>query len=163
MNIQWGRRKYSETEFTNAWLGSLSIAQVAEKLNCNKTGGGYTTLRDTAKHLGLSKDHMTGQAWNKGVRRKSTAKSRPLEDILIANSPHRSTYSLKLRLFSAGLKQKQCEECGLTEWQGKPAPLALDHINGINNDHRIENLQILCYNCHGQTSTFGTRNRGAYN
>ena len=70
-----------------------------------------------------------------------------------------SSFKLKLKLWEAGLKPKQCEVCGLTEWCGKPAPLALDHINGNNADNRLENLRILCHNCHAQTNTFAGRNQ----
>ena len=50
-----------------------------------------------------------------------------------------------------------CTTCGINEWQGKPLTLHLDHINGINNDNRIENLRLLCPNCHSQTETYGRR------
>lgn len=161
-DINWSRRKYSKEQFIEAWSTSLSIAQVADKLGCNKTGGGYLTLRSTADSLGLSREHMTGGAWNQGNRYRPIKAKRPLAEILVENSTYTSSYSLKLRLFREGVKEKKCEICDLVEWQGKPAPLALDHANGNRRDNRIENLRILCYNCHGLTETFGTRNRGAY-
>lgn len=53
-----------------------------------------------------------------------------------------------------------CECCGNDgEWLGKKISLQLDHINGINNDNRIENLRFLCPNCHSQTDTFGGKNK----
>ena len=80
-----------------------------------------------------------------------------LEDLLIEDSPARGDH-LKTRLLNAGLLRLECYECGITSWRGKIAPLQLDHINGKNRDHRLENLRILCANCHAQTDTFCGRN-----
>jgi hypothetical protein len=58
------------------------------------------------------------------------------------------------------LLPRQCDVCSLTDtWQGKPLKLQLDHINGINNDNRLENLRFLCPNCHTQTDTFCSKNK----
>ena len=67
--------------------------------------------------------------------------------------------NIKGRLLAEGLLENQCSECGLTEWRGKPLSIQLDHINGINTDNRLENLRMLCPNCHTQTETFGARNQ----
>ena len=64
--VNWKRRKYSREEFTEAWLSSTSIAQVAKKLGCNMIGGWYLTLKVAARELGLDAAHMTGQGWNVG-------------------------------------------------------------------------------------------------
>jgi|LakMenEpi03Aug12_release.lakeMendotaPanAssembly.Ray.scaffolds.fasta_scaffold1126710_1 hypothetical protein len=64
-----------------------------------------------------------------------------------------SSYKLKRRLIRDGYKLAKCEICGLTEWNGLPAPLELDHINGLHSDNRLENLRIVCPNCHAQTPT----------
>ena len=59
------------------------------------------------------------------------------------------------------MKEKKCECCGNTEWLGKPIPLELHHINGINSDNRIENLEILCPNCHSFTENYRGLNKSA--
>lgn len=73
-----------------------------------------------------------------------------------------ASHNLKLRLFRDGYKSEQCEECKNTEWQGKKIPLELDHINGDRYDNAINNLRILCPNCHALTPTNSGKNRGKY-
>jgi 5-methylcytosine-specific restriction endonuclease McrA len=57
------------------------------------------------------------------------------------------------------LLENRCQECGLTEWLGEPLTVQIDHINGVRTDYRLENLRMLCPNCHSQTETHGIRNR----
>jgi DNA-binding CsgD family transcriptional regulator/5-methylcytosine-specific restriction endonuclease McrA len=99
-------------------------------------------------------------AWHDAVNRGAiTARPArlPLEQLLVPGRS-RNRNHLKRRLFEAGLKTRRCESCGLTEWMGKPVPLALHHVNGDSHDHRLENLQILCSNCHSLTDTWSGRN-----
>ena len=71
----------------------------------------------------------------------------------------RNRHHLKRRLLNAGLKQNRCEVCGIEEWLGAPLSMALHHVNGDGSDNRLENLQMLCPNCHSQTANFAGRNR----
>ncbi len=134
-------------------MRSTSVRQVAVALGCNYTGGGYAALLAGADDLGLPRDHMTGKAWNRGEQYRDPSPGRPLDEWLQCGTVINSS-KLKAKLFSAGVKARRCERCGITEWQGEPAPLALDHINGDTCDNRLINLRILCYNCHGLTPTF---------
>lgn len=70
------------------------------------------------------------------------------------------TGSIKKKLIESGLKNNRCEKCDNDMWNGLPIPLELEHINGNSTDHRIENLSLLCPNCHSQTMTYKGKNRG---
>ena len=103
--------------------------------------------------------HFSRGAWGKAVKRgeiRARSLRWPLERIL---SESKSRTSIKRRLLDAGLLENKCDECGLITWRGRPISIQLDHRNGVRNDHRLENLRMLCPNCHSQTSTFGTKNR----
>lgn len=81
-----------------------------------------------------------------------------MEVLLVSNRPQTSRTHLKDRLIKAGIKENRCERCGISEWRGKPLSMQLHHINGDGLDNRLENLELLCANCHSQTSTYGGRN-----
>lgn len=111
------------------------------------------------KQLGLSTDHFTGSGWNVGIRRKQTRYGTPISDLLIENSDFQS-FKLKNKLFAAKIKTTECELCGWSERSpdGR-VPVELDHINGVHTDNRIENLRILCPNCHSLQPTHRGKNK----
>jgi len=149
------RYTYSEQDLREAVKKSTSIRQVLEKLDIVPAGGNYQTTNRRIKKLNIDISHFTGQAWNKG---KVIGPKRSVEEYLVENSVVQS-FKLKGRLIAEGLKQHKCECCGITEWNGKPAPIELDHINGNHHDNRLENLRILCPNCHAQTDTYRGKNK----
>lgn len=114
------------------------------------------TVRECQARFGFSR-HTWHAATGRGALR-TRPKALPLDELLVANT-YRSRHNVKLRLLSSGLKMARCERCGLSEWRGSAVPLALHHVNGDRNDHRLENLEFLCANCHSQTDSFSGRNR----
>ena len=102
----------------------------------------------------LSTEHLLGQAHQRGKTR--LASTRRPEDILVKQDGRRRTRTVVLRraLRETGVPEK-CADCGIgPEWLGKPMTLEVDHINGDWSDDRLENLRLLCPNCHAVTSTW---------
>jgi 5-methylcytosine-specific restriction endonuclease McrA len=112
------------------------------------------TYRQAAAHFGFC-----SEAWDKAVKRGDIKPRPPGMSIpeLLSGSK-RSRPHLKARLIRARLLQNRCQACGLDSWLGQPLNMHLDHINGVKNDNRLENLRMLCPNCHSQTPTYGGRN-----
>lgn len=83
----------------------------------------------------------------------------PLEEILEGKHPYYDYCSLKRRLLRAGILKNECEECHVTQWNGKPLTMHMDHIDGNSRNHKRENLRMLCPNCHSQTPTYSRSKR----
>ena len=152
------RHKLTKEELEKIIKESLSIADVCRALNLVPAGGNYQIIKSKIKLWNIDTSHFTGQAWNVGNRFKPFCKTIPLSEILIEDSQYTSNSSLKSKLFKEGLKKNECENCGLSSWLGEKLSIELHHNNGNNSDHRIENLKMLCPNCHSQTITFRGRN-----
>ncbi|MDX6410342.1 MAG: hypothetical protein QOE13_3413 [Gaiellaceae bacterium] len=113
------------------------------------------TVRECAEHFGFSKQTWHSAALRGAVRPRPRAI--PLGELLVGNRK-RGRFNMKIRLLRAGLKDGRCEECGLMDWRGRPLSMALHHVNGDGRDNRLENLALLCPNCHSQTENFAGRN-----
>lgn len=113
------------------------------------------SVRDCARTFGFST-----ASWCEAVKRGAIVarpSATPISELLVAGT-YRGRYNLKVRLLKEGLKSGRCERCGVRSWLGRELTLALHHVNGDRNDNRLENLQLLCPNCHSQTDTFAGRN-----
>ncbi|HEX6117205.1 MAG TPA: HNH endonuclease signature motif containing protein [Solirubrobacterales bacterium] len=130
-------RRYDWAEIQRAYDSGLSVRECAARFGFNLA------------------------SWHKAVLR-GAIEARPaamaIEQLLVKGRTQTNRSHLKQRLLSDGLKRNRCERCGLTEWQGKPLNMQLHHRNGDGTDNRLENLEILCPNCHAQTDTYGGRN-----
>jgi len=151
--------RYTKETLIKIVKESYSVRMVLNKLNVRTCGGNYKTLRNKCEEWDIDTSHFTGAAWNQGERYRKVLEPTPLDIILVKNSSYTSSTHLKYRLIREGLKEYKCEECSLITWRGKIIPLELDHINGCTRDNRLENLRILCPNCHSQTSTYRNKNK----
>lgn len=133
---------FSKEEFEKIYYESDSLQEAANKLKMH-----YNTFRKYIKKFNL-KIKNTPKI---GLKYK-------LEDIFNGLYPQYPTSKLHKRLIKEGIKEHRCEKCKNTEWQGCSIPLELHHKNGNRTDHRLENLELLCPNCHAQTDTFKAKN-----
>ena len=153
-----GKRSWTKDDLIKAVKKSKSNRQVLFHLKLVEAGGNYEQIKKYLKLYNIDTSHFTGQSWNKGLKGRYL----PIvlmKDVLKINSDYQS-YKLKIRLFIEKIKQPKCEECG---WAKKSEdgriPVELDHINGDRYDNRIENLRILCPNCHSLKLTHRGRNK----
>jgi len=144
----------------------VSVAAVTRDLGLAINGRAATEVSARIKSLGLDTSHFTGAAWTRGktcetddTLRRARAKLRLRdEDVFVANSPLYAGSALVPRLMERGWPYA-CAWCGISRWRDKRLVLHLDHANGIHNDNRLENLRLLCPNCHSQTETYSNRRR----
>ncbi len=149
--------KLTDGEFINLVKSSLNIAEVLFKLGYTVKGNswGYSQIKQRMVDLNLSGKDFRGKS---GMLKCSEQLEISQEDLFRENSRH-SRNILRKHIIKNNLLEYKCAICGIKEWNGKTLSLELDHINGINNDNRLENLRFLCPNCHSQTSTYGARNK----
>jgi len=145
-------KKINPEEFKKIVSESYTYADVCRKIGWKPQGGNYKYVKRYIKELGLDISHFTGKATNIG-NRLNCGNEKKVEEYLTKNSYIKSSY-LKWKLFSNKLKEYKCEKCGCTHWNNEQISLQLHHINGDNTDNRLENLQVLCPNCHSQTDNF---------
>lgn len=143
------KRGISEEYFVEVCQLSLTAAEACRKLDLR-----FTTFKRIAEKLGCYRTNQGGFGIKRPPRTKIT-----LEDIF-SNKIYVPSYRLKLRLFKVGLLKDKCSICG---WAKKRegenfTTCELDHINGNHFDNRLENLRILCPNCHSLTSTYRSKN-----
>ena len=116
-------------------------------------GLSFSTFKRYAKMFGCYKPNQCG----KGTVKQSSSKK--LYDILNGKYPRFQTYKLKQKLIKEGIKENKCEICGCADWQGKELNMQLHHIDGNPHNHCLNNLQMLCPNCHSQTENFTAKNK----
>lgn len=152
------RRSWTDEELIIAVEKSKSYRNVLIILKLIPAGGNYQQIKRRINELSLSTHHFTGMGWNVGGKFQPKPPI-PLERLLVLDSDVQS-YKLKAKLFAKGLKIPRCELCGWAEMSPDGRiPVELDHINGNHKDNRIENLRILCPNCHSLQPTHRGKNK----
>ena len=142
--------KMEPDKFRRLVAESTTISQVLAFFGLPNRGQNYRTFRKRVAEEQIDTSHFLG-------RSTLTTGKRPLSEVL-ADGVHVQSWGLKRRLLSAGLLRDLCHECGLgTEWNKRRLFLHLDHINGKHTDNRLENLRLLCPNCHSQTENYSGR------
>ncbi len=155
-----GPAPWPADQFTQAVAENISIGGVLAQIGCGVSGTNYRRVHNMVRDLQLDTSHWLGMGYLRG-RTHAWSPSRPLSEILVERSTYHNLLQLKKRLVAAGILPYACAgtDCGISEWRGRRLVLQLDHKNGVGDDHRVENLQLLCPNCHSQTETYCGKNK----
>lgn len=144
------RNKYTKELLEPIVKDSSTWAEVCRKMGVEPMTGSQSHLKKRAVDFGIDFSHFLGQAHNRGKQFKKKA---AIE--YCYNGSNEPSDRLKKKLIRDGYKEAECEVCGLSEWRGQPIVLELDHKDSNHSNNELDNLQILCPNCHAQE----TRNR----
>lgn len=124
-------------------------SEICRQLKCK-----HDTLNSYLKKMGIE------YSGNQGLKGKvERAEQQVHASEYIGSNKRISSHNLRLRLLRDGVFEHICSECKNTEWNSKPIPLELDHINGNHYDNELSNLRLLCPNCHAQTDTYCGKNK----
>lgn len=146
--------KINRDELQKIISESTSYSEVLTKIGLKPAGSMHTSFKKYLEDNNFDVTTMIGRAILRTT--KVNEEKTPLE-VLTINSNIGSA-KLKHKLFKYGLKERKCELCGITEWNGNSLSFELHHINGNHYDNRFENLIVLCPNCHSQTHNFRGKN-----
>ena len=124
--------------------------------------GNFRSLKASCKEDGIDLSSLSERRekhLREGRKKNGFQSQYSLDEILVPSSSYLNRGHLKKRLLTEGLLREECYACNQKpEWKGKLLILVLDHINGVSNDNRLENLRLLCPNCNSQMETFAGRN-----
>ena len=152
IKLKLNKVSYDKNKLEEIILTSFSYREVLTKLNKSKSGPQYKILRKYINKWNISIEHFDTHYRLKETK-KNGIKNFPIEHWLQVGSNIASS-SLKEKIYKEGLKERECEICGQgEEWMGQKMSLILDHINGVNDDNRLENLRIVCPNCNATLPT----------
>lgn len=151
----------SKAELQKLFDEKSSIKQILLCIYPDWSSGNYLTMRQriSEDNIDLTKFKLNVIEFRKNLMTKLVTDCEFSNDEIFCNNSVITRGIARKRIMREKLIPYECLECGISdEYNGKPLTLQLEHINGVNNDHRLENLCFLCPNCHSQTSTWGGRN-----
>lgn len=154
LKINSGYEKFCDEEtFKKIALDSKSYKDICEKLNKTKGGATYKIIKRLIKKYDIDISHF--KPFSREYNKKYAI------EYWLRDKSNISSSKLKEKLYKEGIKEKKCEHCGQDEnWNGRKMSLILDHINGFNDDNRLENLQIVCPNCNATLETHCRGHKG---
>jgi len=132
-------REYKDEDVIESAKKVKSIAGLLRELNLKTAGGNYANIKRKLQFLKIDTTHWTGQAWNKNQQLKNW-------------SDYTKAKSLKKHLIRE--KGHQCESCKNSEWMKEKIPIEIHHKDGDRTNNSIDNLELLCCNCHGLTNSW---------
>lgn len=135
-------RNYTDQDVIDAAAKVMSMRQLLSILNLKQAGGNYDNMKRVLQKLNIDCSHWTGQAWNKNQQLKDWSK-------------YSRASNLKPHLIN--LRGYKCESCQLENWMHKKIPLEVEHCDGDKTNNKLENLKLLCCNCHALTPTWRRR------
>lgn len=147
----------SDSSFTQLVQNNFTIADVLRRIVPDErmSGAYYKYFWRRVQRLGVSTKHFRRFANHTGMKRRMK-----LEEVLVVSATYRQSGDLKKRLLRNGVVTEECSLCKQGPvWKDQPLTLQLDHVNGNPLDNRLENLRLLCPNCHSQTPTFGGKRK----
>jgi hypothetical protein len=142
--------KFTDEQLEQLVKESKSIRELTEKIGYNPDGGsGPKSVKEMLELKNFNTSHFLGQGWNKNNFDYS-----------------RFQYGKNIKPANAidaliNLRGRKCEECGLEKWNNQPIPLEIHHLDGDHLNNTLDNLQILCCNCHALTNNFRGKNMSA--
>lgn len=141
-------KSWTDSQLISAVEGSTNMKQVLEKLGFEPIGHYYRFFKKKIIELNISSNHWITVSPQNNLIKKST------EDLIKTGTAS----SIKKRIIKENLLAYQCSQCGISDWRGNKIVLQLDHIDGCNTNNSLENLRLICPNCHSQTDTFTGKN-----
>lgn len=151
--------KYTKELLSPIIAKSYTWREVCEHFGVNTHGGTQAHIKKRAIAFGIDFSHFKSRAWNKGMIR-SEIRTTPNQVLTLRTSGRRRRGYMLTRCMQEMGVEYCCAVCGLINWMGKSLIFDVDHINGDPLDDRLENLRFLCQNCHAQTPTYKSKNRG---
>ena len=132
-------KEYTDEDIIEKSKEVTSIAQLLKALNLKMAGGNYANIKRNLQRLKIDTSHWTGKSWNKDKQLKDWSQY---------------TRIAPIRKHLINIRGNTCECCGLSTWLNNPITLEVHHINGDRTNNNLDNLQLLCPNCHSFTTTW---------